>query len=190
MTREQWLNAMADELRPMFVAQGKPLPNALRISIGFPSKKALSARNRVLGQCWTQAASADGVHQIFISPLIGDGTRAADVLVHELAHAALPAGVGHKKPFALLAAALGLAGKPTATIASPELTQCLNRLIEKIGPYPHAALNPAVDEKKQSTRLIKVECSSCGYTCRVTRKWIEASGAPICPTDNEAMEVA
>lgn len=35
--------------------------------------------------------------------------------------------------------------------------------------------------KKQTTRLLKVECGQCGYTARVTRKWLEV-GPPGCPT--------
>lgn len=33
---------------------------------------------------------------------------------------------------------------------------------------------------KQSTRLIKAYCDECGYTVRVTRKWIRVA-FPICP---------
>lgn len=36
------------------------------------------------------------------------------------------------------------------------------------------------------SRLVKAACQQCGYTVRVTRKWL-AVGAPICPTDNVAM---
>jgi hypothetical protein len=37
--------------------------------------------------------------------------------------------------------------------------------------------------------MIKCACPSCGYTARTTRKWLDAAGAPVCPTDNETMEV-
>ena len=39
--------------------------------------------------------------------------------------------------------------------------------------------------KKQSSRLLKAECESCGYTVRVTRKWVDQVGAPHCPTHGE-----
>jgi len=35
------------------------------------------------------------------------------------------------------------------------------------------------------SRLLKCECGTCGYTARVTRKWIEKSGAPYCPVDGQ-----
>jgi hypothetical protein len=31
--------------------------------------------------------------------------------------------------------------------------------------------------------MLKCECSSCGYTVRITRKWLTLAGSPICPTD-------
>jgi hypothetical protein len=33
---------------------------------------------------------------------------------------------------------------------------------------------------KQTTRLLKAACSECGYTVRVTQKWLEV-GPPHCP---------
>jgi hypothetical protein len=41
--------------------------------------------------------------------------------------------------------------------------------------------------KKQGTRLIKCECPECGYIARVTAKWLDEAGAPICPTDQISM---
>ncbi|UKE72382.1 hypothetical protein [Xanthomonas graminis] len=41
--------------------------------------------------------------------------------------------------------------------------------------------------KKQTTRLHKACCSECGYTVRVTSKWLE-KGPPHCP-DHGAMAV-
>lgn len=35
-------------------------------------------------------------------------------------------------------------------------------------------------KKKQTTRLKKAECSQCGYTVRLTQKWLEV-GPPGCP---------
>lgn len=57
--------------------------------------------------------------------------------------------------------------------------------------YPHAELNAGKSgEKKQGTRLIKCECSACGYVCRTTSKWLEEIGAPLCPCSGERMGVA
>lgn len=42
-------------------------------------------------------------------------------------------------------------------------------------------------KKKQTTRLKKAECSQCGYTVRVTQRWLEV-GPPHCP-QHGAMDV-
>ncbi len=59
-------------------------------------------------------------------------------------------------------------------------------IIEKLGEFPAGALNIAT-KQKQPTRLIKCECEACGYIARVTEKWINSVGTPVCPQDMEAM---
>jgi hypothetical protein len=49
------------------------------------------------------------------------------------------------------------------------------------------AKNANGDKKPQGTRLLKAECGECGYTVRVTKKWLEAKGAPICPCNMTPM---
>jgi hypothetical protein len=74
---------------------------------------------------------------------------------------------------------LGLEGKPTATHAGEELEAHLRSVVEGLDPYPHAALSLGTEEKKQTTRLLKIECPGCGYVCRTTAKWL-AEGIPTC----------
>lgn len=38
-----------------------------------------------------------------------------------------------------------------------------------------------------TTRLLKAECLDCGYTVRVTNKWLAGKGAPICPCNLKPM---
>jgi hypothetical protein len=187
MNREAWLAALTERLRPKFQALGAPLPDIIHVSVGFPSTRALSRKKQRIGECWMPAAGKDGSHQIFISPLISDVIEVGATLVHELAHAALPDDTRHKGPFARLARQLGLEGKATATTAGEELKAELAKHIEVIGPYPHAGLSASTRPiKKQSTRLLKAICSKCGYTVRVTSKWLDI-GPPICPIDNIPM---
>lgn len=188
MNREAWLHAMADALRSDFTAAGRVVPAKLAISVGFPSRGATSARQQRIGECWNGDACTDGTVQIFISPVIADGARAGDVLVHELCHAVLPKGTKHNRTFAALAREMGLEGKPTATIAGASLVARLNGLITTIGPYPHTSLAVLRKPTPQGTRLLKVSCE-CGYTVRVTRHWLDR-GAPICPIDGIEMTEA
>jgi hypothetical protein len=41
------------------------------------------------------------------------------------------------------------------------------------------------------SRLLKVMCpSGCGYVVRVTKKWLESLGAPLCPGCEQFMELS
>lgn len=182
ITREEWLERAVLGMRPWFALQGKPLPDKLRVSIGF----AFLGR-KFIGECWSPDASSDGTREIFLSP-VSEPIKLLGVLVHELCHAALPFKTGHRKPFSKLGAAVGLVGPWKSTGESPGLVSRLNDLMAtKLGPIPHATLNPGLSgKKKQTTRMQKCECLTCGYTVRVTAKWLE-KGAPICPTCHDQM---
>ena len=187
MNREEWLLEMTNRVRPLLKQAGAVVPDTVHVSVGFPSKGGLSMRRRTVGQCWKAECSADKAAQVFISPLVGDGTEAAAILVHELIHAAHPEA-GHKGAFKRSAVAVGLEGKMTETTANAGLTARLNDIISQVGEYPHPKLSPlALKTKKQGTRLLKASCDGCGYTVRVTAKWLEI-GAPICPTCEVAMD--
>lgn len=186
--REDWLAAAVERLRPVFERKGFPLPAALHVSCGFPSRGALSRKSQVIGQCWHGVDAADGLAQVFVSPVVADTLEVLGVLVHELGHAALGPKVGHKGRFIAFCKALYLEGKPTHTLAGEEFKRYILPLVAPLGNYPHAALTPTTAERKQSTRLLKVECPACGYVCRVTAKWLLDAGAPVCPTDAVPMQ--
>lgn len=187
-TREGWLDDAVMRLRPAFTRAGVALPDAVKVSVGFPSKYSTGARLVALGQCWDASTSADGVAQVFISPLLDEPVQVLAVLVHELVHAAIGCEHGHKAPFKRAAVALGLEGKMTATVAGPALTATLTALAEALGEFPHAKLTPGTQDKKQTTRMLRVTCEGCDYLCRLTRKMLDALGAPICPGCNDRMK--
>jgi len=189
MNREQWLTKAKDSLLRSFEASGYgDYPRQIRVSCGWPSSGGGKANNRTIGQAWSAECSEGGVSEIFISPVLADPIRVLDVLVHELCHVVVGLEHGHKGAFKQCARAMGLEGKMTATHAGAELVQELTVLSESLGEYPHDALAPAVKVKKQGTRLRKAECSECGYTVRVTAKWLDI-GAPICPCNREDMQI-
>lgn len=45
-----------------------------------------------------------------------------------------------------------------------------------------------VEVEPQATRLLKVFCAKCGYTARITQRWIK-TGIPECPVDRVTMAV-
>jgi hypothetical protein len=179
-TREEWLNFVMDEVRPVFKTHGAPLPAKIRLSVGFTST---GSRGRRIGECWSPIASSDKHAEIFIKPDQDNAVRVAGILVHELVHAAVGNEHGHKRPFARVATLMGLVGKMTATTEGPKFVEMITPMLKKAGPLPHKALLPFCGvrspRKKQGTRLLKAECEECGYTVRVTKKWA-AEGLPFC----------
>lgn len=136
-TREEWLEAFTEELRPHLAAAGAKLPKRVKCSCGFASS---GIRSNTIGECWVPEASGAGVPELFIVPRLDDSGQVAAVLLHELIHAA---GIrGHGADFKAVALKLGLVGPMTATTPGPAAVKLLGGIIRKLGGYPHATLDP------------------------------------------------
>jgi hypothetical protein len=177
-TREEWLKHLAQLLASVFSKSGYQIPANVRFSCGWSGGGSRATR---IGECWHSKASADGHFEVFISPALSDPIRVAGVLVHELVHTVVGIEAGHGPAFRACALSVGLEGPMRATTPSEALSGILAHLTAQIGPYPHATLS-ASDRptKKDTTRLLKVACPECGYTVRVTAKWLLV-GFPVCP---------
>lgn len=199
-TREDWLNIMISYLNLKFERAGYELPRNIRVSVGFPAGSR-GARTSAIGQIWATCVSRDGHFEIFISPTIDDPERATDILAHELCHAVAGVGAGHGKTFRKVAIDIGLTGKMTATVATPELNAWTRNIIKRgeFNGYPHARMDflgllkdpktgtpranpgrPFGGPSKQGARLVKATCSDCEMIIRTTKKWIESTGLPTC----------
>ena len=180
--------AALDLMRPHFKTRGNPIPKC-SVSCGWPSIKGTAAKSRRIGECWTPDAAKDKRAAIFISPVLGvkvdSECDVLAVLVHEAVHAAVGVECGHKGAFKQCATSVGLVGKMTSTTAGEELVELMEEWAKELGPYPHGVMDPATAKKsgpkKQGTRMIKCECTQCGYVARTTKKWLEDVGAPHCP---------
>jgi hypothetical protein len=182
-TREAWLNAGIAALRPHYAAAGYPLPDRVRVAIGFPSS---GRKGKALAEAWHSDASADATHEIFIRPDEAAPATVLGYLSHELTHVAVPRGSGHGPVFKKAALAIGLAGKMRSALPGPELVAKLAEIAATLGPLPHGALSLGGGEsddapKKQTARMIKCECAACGYIVRTATRWIMDKGAPHCP---------
>jgi hypothetical protein len=185
MTREEWLQkAIKICDQKLFSKHGLKCP-AVKVSVGLPYGK------KAIGEHWHPEASEDKLGSIFISPIMEEAGQVLGTLVHELVHAAVGNEAGHGPEFKKAATAVGLIGKMRATSAGDELVKFFNDVvIKKIGDYPHRKLNMQMrPAKKQTTRMIKCECSDCGYICRTSKTNIENYGAPLCPCNKEEMGI-
>jgi hypothetical protein len=107
LTREAWLLAAIELLRPLFLEKGYNLPR-VRVSCGIP---ATSRRGSAVGQCWPSSATDDGANEIYISPVYADPVEVLDTLVHELVHAVDDCRHRHGPEYKAIALKMGLQGK-------------------------------------------------------------------------------
>lgn len=112
-TREDWLVAASNLVRPFFLDNGIVLPNSFRMACGWPlgRRRGGQGRSHAIGQCWARKASSDGCSEIFVSPELDDAIEVAEVLVHELIHAADDCRNGQRGPFERWPLPLAFAGR-------------------------------------------------------------------------------
>ena len=179
LNREGWLTELAKCVEPVF-AKFYISKKKYRIVCGWPCRGATGVKRRVVGECHSVESSKGGIREIFISPLLDKPLDVAGTVCHELAHVAAGHKAGHKSGFVKVCRFVGLIkGRPREVMPGNELNETLNKLIEKLGPYPHIGMQLTVKEVKPS-KDITLECSSCGCKLRITLKWIEEAGVPYC----------
>lgn len=209
--RDEWLTNAANELItrvfipagfPDNLNSGVPLGQLTRYTTSWPTQRATSAKNRVVGQTFDPMYSADGHTEVFVSPHLGDSVSALGVLTHELAHIAVGIAENHGPAFKQAVKAVGLVsmngGVIDANTPKPgsKLEREFEDIIAKLGPWPHAKVDYTSAVKKQGTRLLKCSCpdSDCpsneagktGYTVRITLMWAK-EGLPYCGICQERM---
>ena len=177
-TRDEWLLAAKKLLDPLYTGTPAKVRD-VRASVGFPAGKRSGKSLHAIGVCHYDAQ--DTMPQIWIHPEIDNPARVLDILAHELAHAYLPVGTGHKGDFKRTAEAIGLTGQMTATVAGPDFTAVAKELLAVLGPYPHSKLTyQEATGRKQTTRQILVDCP-CGIKFRASRTVLESILDLRCP---------
>ena len=181
-TREAWLLAAVDLLRPIFLAKNHVIPTHVMVSCGFASS---GTRSHHIGQCWPRHSSSNEQNQIFISPALHDSVEVLDTLVHELVHAVDDCSHKHGKEFKKMALSLGLKGPMRSASAGPELKERLGQLVQRLGPYPHGRLL-VIHERTVNRARARAKCPECGFEVPMYRKFL-SYGPPICPKDKIEM---
>ena len=184
-TREQWLEAAVKEIsKSIFAPKNIEVP-AVRVSVGWPGGRG--KKQGVVGQCFASFSATDKVAQIFVSPAVDKTLNVLATLTHELVHAVDDCKSGHKKDFIKIAREIGFEAEWTSSENRTDaLTEKLQAVAEKLGEFPHAAIRQEERPSVQKTYQLLVESVSCtdcepGYKVRMTQKWIEEVGLPLCP---------
>lgn len=192
-TREDWLTAAVSELKPFFLANGVSISDKIRVSCALPSN-AKRTNFKSVGECFPNTNSADAHFEIFISPVLADPVKVFETLIAMLCHTANGA-LNHGKPYQKIADAMLLLPNGTASARYKSVTHggafvaAYQQIIDSLGVYVHAELSASVG-KKQTTRMLKCECPSCGYTVRLTAKWAFKQGnlnLPLCPNEGDTL---
>ena len=123
---------------------------------------------------------------ISICPTLEDSVSVLDTLVHEMVHAIDNCEHGHGKEFKKIATTIGLVGPMRSASAGPKLRERLKDLSDRLGPYPHSA----IQKPRKQSRLYerpRAVCPECGFTVPMLKAYLHY-GPPICPKDKLEMD--
>jgi hypothetical protein len=179
MNRESWLTEMASRLESLYFNSNNITLDSHKVTCGFPHTGATAARRKRIGECHPASNSEGDYFEMFISPVVSDSIEVAAILAHEMCHVADRCMHGHKSPFVRFMKMCELEGKPTATQPSEAFKHSVAPIIQELGEYPHAKMN-VKNSKKKGSRMVKCECSDCGYILRTSRTNLNIA-IPICP---------
>ena len=193
LNRETWLLKGVEELKKsVFHPIGLEVPS-VNVTVSLMSTGIRKQKNEHLGENYNTSCSTAGNHEIFMSPLYFDRSnseRVLDVLAHELIHAIDNNKHGHGKVFRDMALKIGLTGKMRSTKAGEELADKCQKIVQKIGKFPHDKMIINKNRKKQGTRMIKISCSNCSFSYRTSQKNIDMMSNNICNScNNNSLEV-
>lgn len=136
----------------------------------------------------------DALHEINLSAEHLKEADIGEVLLHELAHAENKqlnvkdcSGQRHNKNFKRMAERLGLEVEEPDDSCGYGITalgfvasEFLRNIAFKRELFSLCRLGAAPVKEAPGSRLVKWECPDCGYTMRITRKWLTRS-EPKCP---------
>jgi hypothetical protein len=180
--REEWLTCLAGMMLPLFKGYAV---RPYRVTCGWPCKGGVSRKSPAVGECHSDKMSGDGVHEIFISPLLGRESvmDVAGTLCHELAHVAAGVKAGHGKQFKEVCLHVGLTRGP-ARFAGPgdRLEDRLADMVDRVGcKYPHAAMTFPQRKVRQKGKVFETMlCDGCEGKVSISKAWLGKGGVLYC----------
>lgn len=157
--REEWLGAAAELTRLAFARRGYQLPDNLRVGQTRPERKKVS-------RSYGAEVSAGGCTEVFVSAALAEPAQVLRALALELCKTT---GAKFKK----CARDMGLEGG--------EAPAWLGGILAKLGHFPHDAMELPALAAPQATRMLKRQCSCCGFIMRAAAVWVDRPGPLRCP---------
>lgn len=184
-TSDEWLTEATDRvLRADILRRTRVHVPSVRVSVGFGTR---GLANGALAQTLPRAMSLDGVNEIYIRPTLHDPSEVLTVLIGELIRASYDGKAPNGKRVEYTLGNMRIAMSKTAggvrLFPTVELETDLRALAESLGDYPRAnGLDiTAATRAKQTTRMIRCECDTCGFLFRTAQSWIDRVPTLRCP---------
>jgi len=131
--------------------------------------------NHALGLCYSTTASTGNKRVIEVDRETDDLWITIDTVAHEVTHAVLDEGLGHKGLFVELVKDLfKLGGNPSSTVPTEEMKDLFYDFLVENGGYPHVAFRPT--HTKQTTRMVKCWCTSWECPASTEKSLLEGKG--------------
>lgn len=164
-------------MRTWFDDLGFPLP-PIEARTGFSSS---GRRTRNIAESWSQDGGKSFV--IFVRPDHNDEFEVAAAIAHQMCRISVWDKDDHGFLFRHLAVSIGLRGRKSESPPGNLFRELVGPVLEQTGAMPSQAIEHAdvAQKTRQTTRMVKVTCADCGYIARVSRKWLNEVGPPLCP---------
>lgn len=179
--REEWLSEAVSLLEPSLGVADLNMPEKWQVTCG-PTGKAL-------GCCYKAKSARDqATRHIVIGMHYEDPYEVLATLTHEMIHAALPDGVGHRYQFKEAAETIGLEGPAKATTVGKDtpLGIRLQEIMEELGPYPHVSLIPVIKEKPK--RVTWGSLSDHEFQLVISQRIVDEKGPPKGPDGKDLVK--
>ena len=170
-TREEWLARAAKSILEHVKELGYEPTGEVKVALGICPQKGRSCKT--LGVCYHAKASEGGFREIFINPELTDTRVILGVLTHEIGHAVLEDGVGHRKSFRTFCNRVGFDFKKAEHANDGEtFWTWAKHIAEDLGNIPHKKLDCSAiagGKKKQKTRMLLLDCPCCSSKVRTAK---------------------
>ena len=180
---EQWLSLLVDEC--LNILQSKGVNTTDNVGTGIEihisdtrGRKRVTNRNggsHAVGLCYGISSSTGNKRVIEVDRETDNLWDTIDTVAHEVTHAVLEEGVGHKGMFPeIVKSVFKLGGKPTATEPTEEMKELFYDFLVANGGYPHVAFRPR--HNKQTTRMVKCWCTEFDCPAGTEKSMLEGKG--------------
>ncbi len=190
MNQQAWLHAAREVLRPLFPRDCHAAIDGTQVLCSFASERGMAPVHPRQSQSWSRKSPDGHGHLALISPCLDNPVDVLCALAHELCHICSGDLVNHNARFRQFAERVGLRKPLTIPKPSDQLARCARTLVDKIGNYPHQALERDADSaSKRKPSHLHLACPRCDVAGWFTPHDLRF-GRPFCANRHRMKRVA